>query len=90
MSRDSARERTLRLLTTARTNPEFARRVAQELNDVARESFVSELSKPEALAAPASSLASPGLAKCVRSPFAADRGMAAQLRLVAESASRVR
>ena len=87
MPRDSARERTLRLLTTARTNPEFARRVAQELNDTARESFVSELAKPESQP---SRLASPGLAKCVRSPFAADRGLAAQLRLVAESASRVR
>lgn len=90
MPRDSARERTLRLLTTARTNPEFARRVAQELNDVARESFVSELAKPEARSAASPSLASPGLVKCGRSAFAADRGLAAQLRLVASSASRVR
>jgi hypothetical protein len=88
MPRISARDRTLRLLTTARTNPEFARRVAQELPLTARQSFISELAKPETDRATA--LPGPGLAKCARSPFAADRGLTAQLRVVAASASRVR
>ena len=88
MSRMSLRDRTLSLLTTARTNPEFGRRLAQELSQAARETFVSELSRPERLAPrPAPG---PGLAKCAPSPYSSERGFTAQLRLVAKSAARVR
>jgi hypothetical protein len=88
MSRMSPRDRTLSLLTTARTNPEFGRRLAQELSQRARETFVNELAKPERVAPrPAPG---PGLAKCAPSPYSSERGFAAQLRLVARSAARVR
>jgi hypothetical protein len=88
MSRAPFGARTLSLLTTARTNPEFGRRVAQGLSPSARETFVSELAKPERVAVRPSP--APGLAKCARSPYANARGFAAQLRLVAKSAARVR
>jgi hypothetical protein len=88
MSRAPFRDRTRSLLTTARTNPEFGLRVARELGPSARELFVSELAKPERVEArPAPA---PGLAKCAPSPYANERGFAAQLRLVAKSAARVR
>jgi hypothetical protein len=88
MSRAPFRDRTLSLLTTARTNPEFGWRVARELSQSARDTFVSELTKPERVEAkPAKT---PGLAKCAASPYATERGFAAQLRLVAKSAARVR
>jgi hypothetical protein len=88
MSRVPSRARTLSLFTTARTNPEFGLRVARELSPSARDMFVSELAKPERVEPrPAKA---PGLAKCTRSPYANERGFAAQLRLVAKSAARVR
>ncbi|HEX6278210.1 MAG TPA: hypothetical protein VFZ53_34430 [Polyangiaceae bacterium] len=88
MPRAPFRDRTQSLLTTARTNPEFGLRIARELSPSAREVFVSELAKPERVELrPA---AGPGLAKCVRSPYANECGFAAQLRLVAKSAARVR
>jgi hypothetical protein len=88
MSRAPFGDRTRSLLTTARTNPEFGRRVAEGLSQSARDLFVSELAKPERIErrpAPA-----PGLAKCARSPYSHECGFAAQLRLVAKSAARVR
>ena len=88
MSRAPFRDRTRSLFTTARTNPEFARRVADVLSRSAREIFVSELAKPERVERGPSK--APGLAKCARSPYAPERGFAAQLRLVAKSAARVR
>ena len=88
MSRAPFRDRTLSLLTTARTTPEFARRVAQELTQPARDLFVSELAKPERVELRPSK--APGLAKCARSPYTHVSGLAAQLRLVAKSAARVR
>ena len=88
MSRAPFRDRTQSLLTTARTNPEFGWRVARGLSASAREVFVSELAKPERIELRPS--AGPGLAKCARSPYASECGFAAQLRLVAKSAARVR
>jgi hypothetical protein len=88
MTRAPFRDRTRSLFTTARTNPEFARRVAEGLSPPAREMFVSELAKPERAERGASK--APGLAKCALSPYANELGFAAQLRLVAKSASRVR
>jgi hypothetical protein len=88
MSRAPFRDRTRSLFMTARTNPEFARRVAEELSPSAREMFVSELAKPERVDLGPSK--APGLVKCARSPYASECGFAAQLRLVAKSAARVR
>jgi len=88
MSRTPFRDRTLSLLATARTNPEFGRRVTEGLSQSARDMFVSELAKPERIELRPSK--APGLAKCARSPYANESGFAAQLRLVAKSAARVR
>jgi hypothetical protein len=88
MSSTPFRDRTRSLYTTARTNPEFALRVAGELSQSARDMFVSELAKPERVERGPSK--APGLAKCTRSPYAHECGFAAQLRLVAKSAARVR
>ena len=88
MSRAPFRDRTLRLLTLARTNPEFGRRVAEGLSQSARDLFVSELAKPERVESRATQ--APGLAKCTRSSYANESGLAQQLRLVAKSAARVR
>jgi hypothetical protein len=88
MSSTPFRDRARSLLSTARTNPEFARRVAEGLDQSAREMFVSELAKPEGAERRPSK--APGLAKCARSPYATECGFAAQLRLVAKSAARVR
>jgi hypothetical protein len=78
--------RSLTLIATARKNPEFALRVASELQAEAREAFVSELAKPELATRPAR----PGLVKCVRSPYAPEHGLTAQLSLFARGAARVR
>lgn len=78
--------RSLALLATARKHPEFALKVADALPSVARETFVSELSKPERAEKPRL----PGLAKCARSPYSPENGLTAQLSLFARSAARVR
>lgn len=78
--------RSLAFLATARKHPEFALKVAHALDAETRETFVSELSKPERADKPRL----PGLAKCARSPYAAENGLTAQLSLFARAAARVR
>ncbi|HEY8943476.1 MAG TPA: hypothetical protein VIM73_04400 [Polyangiaceae bacterium] len=86
MSRPDSLGRVSRLLVTARSNPEFGRRLVQELPQQARDIFVSAVAKPEQ----SNPLPRrPGIAKCAASPYA-DVGLAAQLLCVARQAARVR
>lgn len=78
--------RSAAFLATARKHPEFALKVAHALPSVTRDSFVSELSKPERAEKPRL----PGLAKCALSPYSPVNGLTAQLSLFARSAARVR
>jgi hypothetical protein len=79
-------ERVVRLLATARSNPEFAARLVAELPASARASLIEELAKP---AAPPEA---PRLRKC-QAPAAADWGThtdySAQLNLFARRSYRV-
>ena len=76
--------RRAQLVATARANPEFALRVVNELSARTRETFVSELARPELRP----SVRRPGLAKCVASPYSEAHGLAAQLALFARAARR--
>lgn len=78
--------RSLALLATARKHPEFALKLAHALPVEARETFVSELAKPERAEKPRL----PGIVKCARSPYSPEHGLTAQLSLFARSAARVR
>lgn len=80
--------RNARILSKVRTNPELALRVACALTPSNREVFISELSKPERVVPVAA--VRPALAKCIRSPYAAESGLTAQLALFAHSVGRVR
>ncbi|HET9954390.1 MAG TPA: hypothetical protein VFQ61_07795 [Polyangiaceae bacterium] len=86
MSRSTLAPRTLRLISTARQNPEFAARLASELPEPSRRLLMTELARPEPARAPGAK----GLAKCKPSPYAPENGLTAQLSLFAQRASRVR
>jgi hypothetical protein len=64
------------LRATARSNPEFALRLARQLAPGAQQRFAFDLARPERAA---SNSKRPGLAKCAPSPFAESNGFTAQL-----------
>lgn len=88
MSRRSTELYAQTLLSTARTNPAFALRVARDLPKEAHGAFVSALAKPAATAA--AEPRRPGLKKCAPSPFSPSNGFTAQLSLFAKAVASVR
>jgi len=74
------------LLATARTNPEFARRMIERLPEATRAEVLARLSAPPKPAT--TKLSGPGLAKA-RPRVAVNNGMSAQLNLFARAVSRV-
>jgi hypothetical protein len=74
------------LIATARSNPEFARRLLNELPDDFRALVLTELARPKQVAT--TSLTGPGLEKCQPRALP-NNGLSAQLNLFAKAASRV-
>jgi hypothetical protein len=74
------------LLATARSNPEFARRMVQQLPEPVRAQVLARLSLPQKPLTTRS--LGPGIAKCRPSP-SVNNGLSAQLNLFAKSVSRV-
>jgi hypothetical protein len=74
------------LLATARSNPEFARRMMQGLPESTRAEVLARLSQPPRRTT--TSLAGPGIAKC-RAETRVNNGLSAQLNLFAKTVSRV-
>jgi len=76
MSTNPTSPKAAQLRATARSNPEFALRLARQLTPAAQQRFAFDLARPEP-AVPNGRR--PGLAKCARSPFAESNGFTAQL-----------
>jgi hypothetical protein len=83
----SSRTRLELIVSTARSNPEFGRKLSAELDDDARSELVSRLSQPVRL--PTTSLSGPGPKKC-RPRVDANNGLSAQLNSFARAVARVR
>lgn len=80
-------ERLELLLATARSNPDFARRMLQRLPQSTHDEVLARLAAPPSTRPPA--LPGPGLAKCRRRPAVAN-GLSAQLNSFARAVSRVK
>jgi hypothetical protein len=79
-------ERLALMIATARTNPEFARRLVQNLPESTRVEVLARLALPPKPAT--KSLSGPGLAKCQSRPRV-NNGLSAQLNQFAKAVSRV-
>jgi hypothetical protein len=79
-------ERLALLIATARSNPEFARRLLQGLPENSRSEVLARLSAPHKPST--TQLRGPGLTKCQSRPRV-NNGLSAQLNLFAKAVSKV-